>query len=130
MFRGSIWVGSATWPRETKENLKWRSVNGVSRNTEAIDGGSGFAAPSHKDDRHNHQKSLALREVAEDERDASLEGVNGDAPHKPLREILQAFPKPEPQCLLQEEGLVMAAHDYDNPATQAEKREQFSGTRI
>ena len=55
-----------------------------------------FCCSSHKDDWHNHQKSLALREVAEDEREARLEGVNGDAPHKPLREILRAFPKPEP----------------------------------
>ena len=55
-----------------------------------------FCCSSHKDDWHNHQKSLALREAGEDERDARLEGVNGDAPHKPLREILQAMPKPEP----------------------------------
>jgi hypothetical protein len=51
----------------------------------------------HKDDWHNHQKSLALREAAEDEREARLEGFNGDAPHKPLREILQGLTtKPEP----------------------------------
>ena len=56
-----------------------------------------FCCPKHKDDWHNHQKSLALREAAEDEREARLECVNGDAPHKPLREILQAFPKLEPQ---------------------------------
>ena len=55
-----------------------------------------FCCSSHKDNFHNHQKRLVLVEAAEDERDARLEVVNGDAPHKPLREILQAFPKPEP----------------------------------
>ena len=66
-----------------------------------------FCRPKCKDDFHNaekmavynerkHERKLAELEAAEDRRAASLEGVNGDGPHKPLREILQVFPKPEP----------------------------------
>ena len=59
-----------------------------------------FCNPQCKDDFHNAEKMIAYRlrraEEEEDRRQARLEGVNGDAPHKPLREILQAFPKPEP----------------------------------
>jgi hypothetical protein len=44
-----------------------------------------FCCSSHKDDWHNHQKSLALREAEEDQREARLEAVNGDAgERKPL----------------------------------------------
>jgi hypothetical protein len=58
-----------------------------------------FCCSKHKDDWHNHQKSLALRQEAEEQREARL--VNGDAgKHKPLSEILYLKPatllKPEP----------------------------------
>ena len=60
-----------------------------------------FCNPQCKDDFHNAEKMIAYRlrraEEEEDRRQARLEAVNGDAPHKPLREILRAFPKPEPQ---------------------------------
>jgi hypothetical protein len=59
-----------------------------------------FCNPQCKDDFHNAEKMRAYRlrraEEEEDRRQARLEGVNGDAPHKPLREILGAFPKAEP----------------------------------
>jgi hypothetical protein len=59
-----------------------------------------FCSTKCHDDWHYHQKKLAQLAVAEAEaeerRQARLEGVNGDAPHKPLSELLQAFPKPEP----------------------------------
>ena len=60
----------------------------------------GFCNPQCKDDFHNAEKMIAYRlrrsEEEEERRQARLEGVNGDAPHKPLREILQAMTKPEP----------------------------------
>ena len=81
-----------------------------------------FCCSSHKDDWHNHQKSLALRQREEEEaevrREARLErplseileklkskpdagaeerGANGaTSNYKPLSEILEAIPKPEP----------------------------------
>jgi hypothetical protein len=39
---------------------------------------------------------LRRAEEEEDRRQARLEGVNGDAPHKSLSEILGVMTKPEP----------------------------------
>ena len=77
-----------------------------------------FCCSKHKNDFHNHQTSLALRQREEEEaevrREARLdlplneilerlkskpaeERVNGNgAVHKPLAEILEALPKSEP----------------------------------
>jgi endogenous inhibitor of DNA gyrase (YacG/DUF329 family) len=58
-----------------------------------------FCNPQCKDDFHNAEKMIAYRlrraEEEEDRRQARLEVVNGDTPHKPLSELIQAFPKPE-----------------------------------
>jgi hypothetical protein len=66
-----------------------------------------FCTPQCKDDFWNaekmavynerkHQRKHAELERAEDRRQARLEGVNGDVPHKSLSEILGEMPKPEP----------------------------------
>ena len=59
-----------------------------------------FCRPQCKDDFHNAEKMIAYRlrraEEEEERRQARLEAVNGDAPHKPLRDILGVMTKPEP----------------------------------
>ena len=64
-----------------------------------------FCCSKHKDDWHNHQKSLALREEAEERRELRLaNGANGNgaapADHKPLSELLKLLkPAAEPEPL-------------------------------